>query len=63
MLELMLIFTWVGTRDRPYKYHEVPAPVVDNHMILSFKYKDQFYFIDGTSNTSPISEPTAFYSR
>lgn len=53
-------FTWVGTRDRPYKYEEVPTPIVDNHMILSYKYKGEFYFLDGTSNTSPVTEPTSF---
>lgn len=53
-------FTWVGTRNRPYRYEEVPTPIVDDHMILSFKYQDQFYFLDGTSNTNPITEPTSF---
>ncbi|MEZ5023774.1 MAG: transglutaminase domain-containing protein [Chitinophagales bacterium] len=53
-------FTWVGTRDRPYRYEDVPAPIVDNHMILSYKHDGKFYFIDGTSNTSPVGEPTAF---
>ncbi|MCB0502277.1 MAG: transglutaminase domain-containing protein [Bacteroidetes bacterium] len=53
-------FTWVGTRDRPYRYEDVPAPIVDNHMILTYKKDGQYFFIDGTSNTSPIGEPTAF---
>lgn len=53
-------FTWVGTRDRPYKYEEVPTPMVDNHMILSYKYKGEYFLIDGTSNTSPVTESTAF---
>jgi hypothetical protein len=53
-------FAWVGTRDRPFRYKEVPTPLVDNHMILSYRYKDQFYVVDGTSNTSPVTEPTSF---
>lgn len=53
-------FTWVGTRNRPYRYEDVPTPIVDDHMILSFKYQDKFYFLDGTSNSNPITEPTAF---
>ncbi len=53
-------FTWVGTRDRPYSYYDVPAPIVDNHMILSYKLNGLFYFIDGTSSTSPLGEATSF---
>lgn len=53
-------FTWVGTRDRPYTYEEMPAPIVDNHMILTFKYNDAYYFVDGTSPIAPINEPTSF---
>lgn len=53
-------FTWVGTRDRPYRYEEVPTPIVDNHMILCYKYNGEYHLIDGTSNTSPVTEPTSF---
>ena len=28
--------TWIGTRDLPYKYSEVPTPLVDNHMIATY---------------------------
>ena len=28
--------TWIGTRSIPYTYNEIPTPVVDNHMILSY---------------------------
>ncbi|NJM25488.1 MAG: transglutaminase domain-containing protein [Bacteroidia bacterium] len=28
--------TWIGTRDLPYKYTEVPTPLVDNHMIATY---------------------------
>lgn len=53
-------FTWVGTRDRPYSYITVPTPVVDNHMILTYKYNGKYYSIDGTSNRSPFDESPYF---
>ncbi|MCH7536002.1 MAG: transglutaminase domain-containing protein, partial [Bacteroidetes bacterium] len=53
-------FAWVGTRDIPYTYNDVPTPVVDNHMILAYKYKDEYYFLDGTSGTGPANTATAF---
>jgi hypothetical protein len=43
-------FTWIGTRDIPYDYSEVPLPIVDNHMICAIKVKDNFIFLDGTDN-------------
>ncbi|MBW3546439.1 MAG: transglutaminase-like domain-containing protein, partial [Bacteroidetes bacterium] len=29
-------FTWIGTRDIPYSYSELPSPLVDNHMIATY---------------------------
>jgi transglutaminase-like putative cysteine protease len=29
--------TWIGTREIPYSYTDVPTPIVDNHMILSYQ--------------------------
>lgn len=40
MLKLVGIksyLTWLGTRDIPYKYSEIPTPYVDNHMIVAYK--------------------------
>ena len=52
--------TWIGTRSIPYKYNEVPTPVVDNHMILSYKSKDKTYFLDATGRYIPLELPTSF---
>jgi hypothetical protein len=41
-------FTWIGTRDIPYDYTEVPLPIVDNHMICTIKTGEEYIFLDGT---------------
>jgi len=41
-------FTWIGTRDIPYDYTEVPLPIVDNHMISTIKLGNDYIFLDGT---------------
>jgi hypothetical protein len=41
-------FTWIGTRDIPYDYTEVPLPISDNHMICTIKLGDEYLFLDGT---------------
>ena len=43
-------FTWIGTRDIPYDYSEVPLPISDNHMICAIRSGDNFIFLDGTDN-------------
>ena len=63
MLELAGLpghITWIGTREIPYSYEEVPSPVVDNHMILAYKEADQTYFLDATGRYTPLEFPTAF---
>lgn len=52
--------TWIGTRSIPYKYAEVPTPVVDNHMILSYHNNGQTYFLDATGRYIPLELPTSF---
>ncbi len=53
--------TWIGTRKIPYDYNEVPTPLVDNHMILSYTTKkDSTYFLDATGRFIPIDYPTPF---
>lgn len=55
--------TWVGTRDIPYTYDELPNPGVDNHMILTAGDPDdlsRFYWLDATSSTVEFGVPTAF---
>ncbi|MEM9022931.1 MAG: transglutaminase domain-containing protein, partial [Bacteroidota bacterium] len=52
--------TWIGSRDIPYSYSELPTPMVDNHMIAAVKLDGEFVFLDATSQYTPIGFPTAF---
>ncbi|MCF7559702.1 DUF3857 and transglutaminase domain-containing protein [Sabulilitoribacter multivorans] len=53
--------TWIGTRSIPYDYNEVPTPLVDNHMILSYTDEnDNTYFLDATGRYVSIDYPTSF---
>lgn len=52
--------TWIGTRSIPYKYNEVPTPLVDNHMILSYVEDENIYFLDATGRYVPLELPTSF---
>lgn len=51
--------TWIGTRDIPYTYEDVPAPMSDNHMIATFVENGKYYFLDGTGRNLPFGTPTA----
>lgn len=51
-------FTWIGTRDLPYKFSEVPLPLVSNHMICTIKLGDKFVFLDGTDPTCIFGTPS-----
>lgn len=52
--------TWIGTRSIPYKYEEVPTPIVDNHMILSYIDGENIYYLDATGRYIPIDYPSSF---
>jgi len=51
---------WLGTRDLPYKFEEVPAPNSCNHMIASVELNGQFVFLDATNKYVPFGFPTGF---
>ena len=52
--------TWIGTRDLPYRYSEVPTPLVDNHMIATYIGKDgRYYFLDATSDHTAFGLPSS----
>jgi len=52
--------TWIGTRDIPYKYSEVPTPVVDNHMIAAYKdTTGQVWLLDATGKNATIGMYTS----
>ena len=52
--------TWIGTRDLPYKYSEIPTPLVDNHMIATYiSVEGRYYFLDATSDYTPFGYPSS----
>ena len=52
--------TWIGTRDLPYRYSEVPTPLVDNHMIATYISENgEYYFLDATSDYTPFGYPSS----
>jgi hypothetical protein len=53
--------TWIGSRDIPYSYNDVPTPSADNHMITSYLDKNnQWHFLDGTGKKAPEDLYTSF---
>lgn len=52
--------TWIGTRTIPYSYSELPTPMVDNHMILSYHENGKTYFLDATGRYLPLEMPSSF---
>jgi hypothetical protein len=52
-------FTWIGTRDLPYKFSEVPLPLVSNHMICAIKLDGKFIFLDATDPTCVFGMPSS----
>jgi transglutaminase-like putative cysteine protease len=52
--------TWIGTRSIPYTYHEMPTPLIDNHMILTYTDGDNTYYLDATGRYVSINYPTSF---
>jgi transglutaminase-like putative cysteine protease len=53
--------TWIGSRDVPYTYTEIPTPFTDNHMIVSYRDKNNNWrFLDGTGKKAPIELYTSF---
>lgn len=52
--------TWIGTRSIPYTYSEMPTPLADNHMILTYTHQDKTYFLDATARYQTLDMPTSF---
>lgn len=52
--------TWIGTRKRPYTYADLHTPMVDNHMIATYKKGDEYIFLDATSEHVPFGYPSEF---
>lgn len=51
---------WIGTRDLPYSYNDLPLGYASNHMIATAYLDDEWVFIDGTSNHTPFGVPSGF---
>jgi len=51
--------TWIGTRDIPFTFEDVPAPISTNHMICTYIQDGKYYFLDATGKDSPFDFPTS----
>lgn len=61
MAGLKSYLVWIGSRELPYKYTEIPTPVVDNHMIAAVELeKDSIIYLDATSRYTPFGLPSSF---
>jgi hypothetical protein len=52
-------YTWIGTRDLPYKFSETPLPLVSNHMIATAFINNNPLFLDATANNCIFGMPSA----
>jgi hypothetical protein len=51
---------WIGTRRLPYRYEEVPTPIVDNHMIAVYKNPaGTWVYLDATNQHSQYGLPSS----
>lgn len=46
--------TWIGTRDIPYLFQDIPSPMATNHMICTYMQDGQVYFLDATGKDAPF---------
>jgi hypothetical protein len=52
--------TWIGSRDIPYRYTELPTPMVDNHMIVTYRRPNgEYFFLDATSANTHYGLPSS----
>lgn len=52
--------TWIGTRDLPYSYSDLPLPNSDNHMIAAVYMKNKWQFLDATARFLRYGTPSGF---
>lgn len=53
-------FTWIGTRELPYTYQQLPTPAVDNHMIATYIKDEKKIYLDATDANVPFGMPSGF---
>ena len=47
--------TWIGTRDIPYSFEDIPSPISTNHMICTYIQDGQVYFLDATGKDAQFN--------
>lgn len=52
--------TWIGTRDLPYTYAQLPSAASTNHMIVALDLADSTLFLDPTSRSCGFGVPSGF---
>lgn len=52
-------FTWIGSRQLPYRYSEVPLPITDDHMICALELNGNTIFLDATDSYIPFETPAS----
>lgn len=53
--------TWIGSRDIPYTYEQVPNAMATNHMISAYERDNgEIVFLDATGYYTPFGFPTSF---
>lgn len=57
---LPIYLTWIGTRDIPFQFSEVPAPMAANHMIATYLTADTCLFLDATGKHQDLGLHTSF---
>ncbi len=57
---LPIYLTWIGSREIPYQFSEMPAPMAANHMIAAYVTKDTCLFLDATGKFQDLGTHTAF---
>ena len=53
-------YTWIGTRHLAYSYHQLPLPLVSDHMICTIFINGKYIFLDGTHPTCIFGMPSEF---
>jgi hypothetical protein len=56
---LKAYFTWIGTREIPYDYTDVPLPICDNHMIAALDLDNEWIFLDATDPNCIFGLPSS----
>lgn len=51
--------TWIGTRNRPYRYVDSPTPHTDDHLIAHVELDGEDIFLDATGQYMELGYPTS----